>query len=85
MKYQEGLETTKNWLKEHSRLEIEDILSKSGLSTQKAKIILSKYCEEHQRDRASYDLGMRESSYSHKHTEALHRIKSALRFLGLID
>lgn len=47
MKYQEGLETTKNWLKEHSRLEIEDILSKSGLSIQKAKIILSKYCEEH--------------------------------------
>lgn len=85
MKYQEGLETTKNWLKDHSRLEIEDILSKAGLSSQKAKIILTKYCEEHRRDRASYDLGMCESSYSHKHIEALCKIKSVLKFLGFID
>lgn len=36
-KYQEGLDETKNWLKSHSRLEIEDILAKSGLSEKKAK------------------------------------------------
>lgn len=84
VRYQEGLDETKGWLKSHSRLEIEDILSKAGLSEQKAKIILTKYCSERDRDNAAYDLGMCSSSYSHKHTEALRKIKSVLSFLGLI-
>lgn len=85
MKYQEGLDTTKGWLKNHSRLEIESILSSAGLSESKAKIILSKYCAEKDRDNASFDIGMSVSTYSRKHSEALYKIKSVLKFLGLID
>lgn len=84
-KYQEGLDETKNWLKSYSRLEIEDILAKSGLSEKKAKIVLTKYCGEHCRDRASYDLGLHPTTYSKKLTLALLKIKSTLKRLGFID
>lgn len=39
-KYQPGLESTKSWLKSHGKGEIEEVLEKSGLSTQKARMIL---------------------------------------------
>lgn len=85
MKYQEGLDSTKNWLKSHSKVEISDVLERAGLSETKAKMILLTYCEEKSRLHASEKLNMCESSYSHKMTQALVKVKSALRWLGLID
>lgn len=84
-KYQPGLDSTKNWLKKSSLGEITEVLEKSGLSKVKMEMILRRYCEEQRRLHASYDLGMCESSHSHKMTEALVRIRSTLRWLGLID
>lgn len=84
MKYQEGLDSTKEWLQEQSKVEITDVLEKAGLSETKMKMIL-RYCEEKSRFHTSDKLGMCESSYSRKMTQALVRIKSVLRFLGLID
>lgn len=84
-KYQPGLESTKSWLKSHGKGGIEEVLEKSGLSTQKARMILKRYREEQQRLHASTDLGMSESSHSHKMTEALNRLKATLKWLGLID
>lgn len=46
---------------------------------------MKRYCEEQQRLHASTDLGMSESSHSHKMTEALNRLKATLKWLGLID
>lgn len=85
MRYQEGLDSTKDWLKSHSKVEISDVLDRAGLSDTKAKMILLRYCEEKTRLHASEKLGMSESSYSHKMTQALVKVKSVLRFLGLID
>lgn len=45
MKYQEGLDSTKAWLRSACKEEIETILEKAGLSDQKARIILLKYCK----------------------------------------
>lgn len=85
MKYQEGLERTKEWLKSSSKAEILSVLNDTGLSEQKVKIILTKYCDEHCRDRASYDLAMHYSTYSKKLTVALYKVRATLRWLGLID
>ena len=85
MRYQEGLDSTKDWLKSHSKVEISDVLSRAGLSDTKVKMILLRYCEEKARLHASEALGMSESSYSHKMTQALVKVKSVLRFLGFID
>ena len=85
MKCQEGLDSTKNWLKTHSKIEISDVLAKAGLSETKAKMILLRYCEEKSRLHASELVGMCESSHSHKMTQALYKIKAVLKFLGLID
>lgn len=62
MKYQEGLDSTKEWLQEHSKVEITDVLEKAGLSETKMKMILLRYCEEKSRFHASDKLGMYESS-----------------------
>lgn len=85
MKYQPGLETTKSWLKTHSKVEIEQICKEAGLSTQKLQIILKVYCEERPRDFAADETGASVSTFSRKKTEALYKISSVLRFLGLID
>ena len=58
MKYQEGLEDTKAWLRDHSKAEVLLVLAEAGLSKQKAEIVLRKFCEEQRRDPASYDLAM---------------------------
>lgn len=84
MKYQEGLEETKAWLQDHSKAEILLVLNEAGLSKQKADIILRRYCEEQRRDPASYDLAMHPTTHSKKHTEALRKVKSALKWLGFI-
>lgn len=85
MKYQEGLDSTKDWLRSSSKAEILLVLNEAGLSAKKTKIVLSKFCDEQARDHASYDLAMHQSTYSKKLTEALYKVRSALRWLGLID
>lgn len=47
--------------------------------------ILRRYCNEQRRLHVSTDLGMSESSHSHKMTEALNRLRATLKWLGLID
>lgn len=84
-KYQPGLDSTKGWLKKASLGEITEVLEKSGLSRVKMDRILRRYCNEQRRLHASTDLGMSESSHSHKMTEALNRIRATLKWLGLID
>ena len=85
MKYQEGLEDTKAWLRDHSKAEVLLVLAEAGLSKQKVEIVLRKFCEEQRRDPASYDLAMHPSTYSKKLTVALGKVKSTLKWLGLID
>lgn len=48
-------------------------------------MIPRRYCNEQRRLHTSTDLGMSESSHSHKMTEALNRLKATLKWLGLID
>lgn len=84
MKYQEGLEGTKEWLRSSSKAEILLVLAEAGLSKQKAEIVLRKFCEEHCRDRVSYDLAMHPTTCSKKLTAALWKIKAALKWLGLL-
>lgn len=50
MKYQEGLEGTKEWLRSSSKAEILLVLAEAGLSKQKAELVLRKFCEEHCQD-----------------------------------
>lgn len=87
MKYQEGLQKTKNWLKNASALEIKDIIEKAGLSEQKANIILLKYCNEKSRLHISTDsrVALNETGVSKKTTQALRKIHAALRWLGILD
>lgn len=84
MKYQEGLDETKEWLRSSSKAEILLVLKEAGLSKQKADIVITKFCDEHRRDSASYDLAMHPTTYSKKLTLALRKIKSALIWLGLL-
>lgn len=85
MKYQPGLESTKSWLKNHSKAEIEAICKDAGLSEQKLQIILKTYCAERPRDFAADETACSISTFSRKKTQALYKISSLLRFLGLID
>ena len=87
MNYQEGLSSTKRWLKTASKMEILSVIEQAGLSEQKAKIIMMKYCEEKARLHISddKDVALNEHSVSKKTTDALRRIHSCLRWLGLVD
>lgn len=51
---------------------------------EKSELVLRKFCEEHCRDRVSYDLAMHPTTCSKKHTAALWKIKAALKWLGLL-
>lgn len=51
---------------------------------EKAELVLRKFCEEHCRDRVSYDLAMHPTTCSKKLTVALWKIKAALKWLGLL-
>lgn len=70
-------EGTKEWLRSSSKAEILLVLAEAGLSKQKSELVLRKFCEEHCRDRVSYDLAMHP-------TAALWKIKAALKWLGLL-
>lgn len=85
MKYQEGLDETKEWLRDHSKAEVLLVLQEAGLSEQKCKIVLSKFCQEQRRDPASYDLAMHPTTYSKKLTLALRKVRATLIWLGLVD
>lgn len=87
MKYQEGLDSTKAWLRSACKEEIETILEKAGLSDQKARIILLKYCKEKSRFHISTDdkVNLNESGVSKKTTVALRKIHAALQWLGILD
>lgn len=84
MKYQEGLDETKDWLRSSSKAEILLVLNEAGLSKQKADIVIRKFCDEQRRDPASDDLIMHPTTYSKKLTAALRKIKSTLVWLGLL-
>ena len=84
MKYQEGLSETKKYLKGCCLKELSDIIENTGLSEQKAKIILMKYAKEKQRWFISDEIGCAESKVSKKTTQALIKIKSYLKALGLV-
>ena len=60
------------------------VLAEAGLSKQKSELVLRKFCEEHCRDRVSYDLAMHPTTCSKKLTVALWKIKAALKWLGLL-
>ena len=83
MRYQSGLDSTKAWLRNASKLEIEDILDKAGLSEQKARIILLKYCKEKSRFQISTDdkVNLNETGVSKKTTSALRKIHAALQWI----
>lgn len=87
MKYQEGLDSTKAWLRSACKEEILDILDKAGLSEQKARIILLKYCNEKPRLHISTDekVNLNETGVSKKTTSALRKIHAALQWLGILD
>jgi hypothetical protein len=85
MKYQEGLEKTKNFLRTNPEPTIRDICEHAGLTNKETRIIILKYRKGEPRDTASYNLGMCSSRYSIKLTRILHILKKMLINLGLID
>lgn len=85
MKYQQGLEKTKKFLREASEPEIKQICNQAGLTDKEEAIIISKFRKSRPRLHASYDLGMSESRYSVKLTLALKIIKKVLISTGFID
>ena len=84
MKYQQDLEETKKYLKERSRPELENIIAATGLSKQKAKIILLKYSEEQDRWFIADEVHCAETKVSAKTTQALRKIRNYLIFAGYI-
>ena len=85
MKYQEGLEKTKEHLKRCTRSELQEIIDNTGLSEQKAKIILLKFLEEKDRLFISDKVACAECKVYTKTTQALNKIKRYLRLAGIID
>lgn len=85
MKYQSGLEKTKQFLKTSPENEIREICDKAGLTEKEKQIIILKYRKGRPRLHASYDLGMSESQYSVKLTLILRILKKVLISLGFID
>lgn len=85
MKYQAGLEKTKQFLKESPEPTIREVCDKAGLTDKEQQIIIMKFRKGKPRLHASYDLGMSESRYSVKLTLALKIIKKILVDFGFID
>lgn len=84
-KYQEGLKSTKDFLKECPEPEMRDVCKTAGLTAKETEMIVLKYRKGKQRLHASFDLGMSESRYSVKLTLALKILKRVLVNLGFID
>ncbi len=85
MKYQEGLKSTKDFLKTSPEPQIREICDKAGLTEKEKQIIVLKFRKGKPRLHASYDLGMSESRYSVKLTLILQILKKVLINLGFID
>ena len=75
MKYQEGLKSTKDFLKTTPEPQIREVCNQAGLTDKETEIVISKYRKGKPRLRASYDLGMSESCYSVKLTLVLTILK----------
>lgn len=85
MKYQEGLKSTKDFLKTSPEPQIREICNKAGLTDKETEMLVLTYRKGKPRLHASYDLGMSESRYSVKLTLILKIIKKVLENLGIID
>lgn len=85
MKYQEGLKSTKDFLKTTPEPQIREVCNQAGLTDKEAEIVISKYRKGKPRLHASYDLGMGESRYSVKLTLVLTILKKVLIKAGFID
>lgn len=85
MKYQEGLDKTKNFLKTSPEPEIREVCAKAGLTAKETEMVILRFRKGKSRLNASYDLGMCESRYSIKMTVILRIIRKILIQLGFID
>lgn len=85
MRYQEGLKSTKDFLKITPEPQIREVCNQAGLTDKETEIVISKYRKEKPRLHASYDLGMSESRYSVKLTLVLTILKKVLIKAGFID
>lgn len=85
MKYQEGLKSTKDFLKLSPENEIRDLCQTAGLTEKETEMIVQKFRKGKSRLHASYDLGMSESRYSTKLTIILNILKKVLIKTGFID
>lgn len=85
MKYQEGLKSTKDFLKTTPEPQIREVCDQAGLTNKETEIVISKYWKGKPRLHASYDLGMSESRYSVKLTLVLTILKKVLIKAGFID
>ena len=84
MKYQQGLEKTKQYLRERSLPELEDIVAATGLSKQKSTIIILKYARELQRWFIADEVHCADTKVSTKTTQALRKIHNYLVYTGKI-
>lgn len=85
MKYQAGLESTKEFLKTNPAPVIREICETAGLTEQETKIILMRYRLGKQRLYTSEEVGRCETAVSKKTTAILKIIKKTLIFIGAID
>lgn len=85
MRYQEGLKSTKDFLKTTPDPQIREVCNQVGLTDKETEIVISKYRKGKPRLHASYDLGMSESRYSVKLTLVLTILKKVLIKAGFID
>lgn len=85
MRYQEGLKSTKDFLKTTPEPQIREVCNQAGLTDKETEIVISKYGKGKPRLHASYDLGISESRYSVKLTLVLTILKKVLIKAGFID
>ena len=85
MKYQEGLEKTKDFLRKTPEPQMRELCDKAGLTEKETEMIVQRFRKGRPRSHASYDLGMSESRHSIKMTLILNILKKVLVQLGFID
>lgn len=85
MKYQEGLEKTKNFLRTNPEPKIRDVCEKAGLTEKETEIIVLKFRKGKSRLWSSDKVHISESRLSIKTTAILRILKVILIQLGFID
>ena len=85
MKYQEGLKTTKEFLKLSTVSEIKQYCELAGLTDQETELLILRFRQGKNRDCISYDKGICLTSLSTKYTVILKLVKKVLTKAGLID